>query len=196
MKKKVLNISMFIATFIFLGGGAGVGVTQQAEQNSSQIKAMPVAVIDKIKIPYNVLDYAHSTYEGHAVTEAKKVTYKKKAAYRLRVDRDSKADDDKSYYLYFNRKWTKLLHTERTKSAYVAPVFVPADNAERDEPDEDSQRHDNSNDENEDTNRNPTQDTRNDSDEKPDKPRNKPRDNGPDTEEPPVSNEDTEDTPD
>ena len=78
------------------------------ELDDSSTREMPGAVIDDIKIPFDVLIYVETKYPGHAITEARKVTAEGKEAYRLRVDRDSLANDYNSIYLFYDMKWNLL----------------------------------------------------------------------------------------
>lgn len=67
---------------------------------------MPVSFIDDIAIPYDVLDYVHMTYQGHAVIHAHKMRRGGQEVYRLQIASDEKSSQ--SIYLFYDMNWQLL----------------------------------------------------------------------------------------
>ncbi len=80
--------------------------TDQTVVSAAATHNLPTSVIDDIEVPYEVLDYVHMTYQGHAVINAHKLRRGGQEVYRLQIAADEKSID--SIYLFYDMNWQLL----------------------------------------------------------------------------------------
>jgi hypothetical protein len=88
-----------------IGGIASAGNDKPAPRPAGSIQQPPPSFINDIKVPFEVLMYVQTEYQGFAVTEAAQITRDGKQVYRLRVDRDDDSHDYESFYLLYDSNW-------------------------------------------------------------------------------------------
>ncbi len=69
-------------------------------------RPLPGSFIDDIEVPYDVLDYVHMTYQGHAVIRAHKMRRGGQDVYRLQIAPDETSPQ--TTYLFYDMKWQLL----------------------------------------------------------------------------------------
>lgn len=145
---RLLVATGFAIAICSLTAGQTAGAAPESTQDPKREYKL-TSVVDGVKVPLNVLVYAQTEYQGHAVTKVRKISRGGDQAYQLRVDRDSLANDYDSFHLIYDKDWKLVDDKEilpppkpKVEREEPEPVAKPAENdeTEREKPESQAQR--------------------------------------------------------
>ena len=106
--KKIIAAALALFAVALSGNARAVAPEVPTPTAPASQSVMPPAIIDEVEVPYEVLIYAQTEYQGYAVTHALKIQRMGREYFVLQVSRDDHPSYSDSIYLLYDSNWNLI----------------------------------------------------------------------------------------